>query len=90
MLSIDPATGAAVALFGDDRQRMRRARHLGVIVDLLHDDPDHVLMASTTTLGFLALYRVNVRTGVATELERGGSNTYHWHTQGGAGHPLRR
>lgn len=83
MLSIDPATGGAVALFGNDRQRMRRARHLGVIVDLLHGDPDHVLMASTTSLGILALYKVNVRTGVAAEFERGGNNTYHWQTQGG-------
>lgn len=83
MLSIDPATGGAVVLFGNDRQRMRRARHLGVIVDLLHGDPDHVLMASTTTSGVLALYRINVRTGDATEFERGGNNTYHWQTQAG-------
>lgn len=83
MLSIDPVTGGAVALFGNDRQRMRRTRHLGVIVDLLHNDPDHVLMASTTSIGVLALYKVNVRTGVATEFERGGNNTFHWQTQAG-------
>lgn len=83
MLSIDPATGGAVALFGNDRQRMRRARNLGVVVDLLHDDPDHVLMASTTSLGVLALYKVNVRTGAAAELERGYNNTFHWETQAG-------
>lgn len=83
MLSIDPATGGAVALFGNDHQRMRRARNLGVVVDLLHDDPDHILMASTTTLGVIALYKVDVRTGVATEFERGDNNTYHWETQAG-------
>ncbi|HWQ86007.1 alpha/beta hydrolase family protein [Brevundimonas sp.] len=83
MLSIDPATGGAVALFGDDRQRMRRARDLGAVIDLLHDDPDHVLMASTTSLGVYALYKVNVRTGVATEVERGDNDTVHWETQAG-------
>ena len=83
MLSIDPATGGAVALFGNDRQRMRRARHLGAIVDFLYDDPDHVLMASTTTLGVLALYKVNVLTGAAAEFERGDNDTYHWETQAG-------
>lgn len=83
MLSIDPMTGGAVALFGNDHQRMRRARNLGVVVDLLHDDPDRVLMASTTTLGVLALYKVDVRTGVATEFERGDNDTYHWETQDG-------
>lgn len=83
MLSIDPATGGAVALFGDDRQRMRRARELGVVVDLLPDDPDHVLMASSTSLGVIALYRVDVRTGSAEEVERGDNDTFHWETQDG-------
>ncbi len=83
MLSIDPMTGGAVALFGNDHRRMRRALHLGVVVDLLHDDDDHVLMASTTVLGVIALYKVNVRTGVAEEFERGDNDTYHWETQAG-------
>lgn len=83
MLSINPMTGGAVALFGNDYIRMRRATQLGVVIDLLHDDDDHVLMVSTTTLGVVALYKVNVLTGVATEFERGGNNTFHWETQAG-------
>lgn len=83
MISIDPATGGAVVLFANDPQRMRRSRDLGAVIDALHDDPAHVLMVSTTTLGVAALYKVNVITGAATEVERGDNDTFGWETQDG-------
>ena len=84
MVSIDPDTGGAVVLFDNEPQRMRTTRNLGVIADLLHDDPDHVLMiAPTQARRINALYRVNVMTGRAEEFERGDFDTIGWETRNG-------
>jgi dipeptidyl aminopeptidase/acylaminoacyl peptidase len=84
MVSIDPDTGGAVVLFDNEPQRMRTTRNLGVIADLLHDDPDHVLMiAPTQARRINALYRVNVITGRAEEFERGDFDTVGWETRNG-------
>lgn len=84
MVSIDPETGGAVVLFDNEPQRMRATRDLGSIVDLLHDDPDHVLMiAPTQARRINALYKVNVMTGRAEEFERGDFDTISWQTQNG-------
>jgi len=83
IVSIHPATGSAVVLFENQRQRMRGTRNLGVVVDLLHDDTDHVLMAAPTAIGVLALHKVNVVTGAAEQVERGSNNTYSWATANG-------
>ena len=84
MVSIDPDTGGAVVLFDNEPQRMRTTRNLGVIADLLHDDPDHVLMiAPTQARRINALYKVNVMTGRAEEFERGDFDTIGWETRGG-------
>ncbi|GAA0639965.1 S9 family peptidase [Brevundimonas lenta] len=83
VVSIDPATGGAVALFSGDNRRMRATRNLGRVIDLLHDDPDHVLMAAPSSIGVLTLFKVNVLTGRAEEVEKGGNGTYHWQTQDG-------
>lgn len=83
MISVDPATGAAVVLFDNDRRRMRRSRELGLVVDTLPNDPDNVLMISTTSVGMAALYRVNVMTGAATQFERGGNKTIGWSSHDG-------
>ena len=84
MVSIDPDTGGAVVLFDNEPQRMRATRNLGVISDLLPDDPDHVLMiAPTAARGIAALYKVNVMTGRAEEFERGDFDTVGWETREG-------
>jgi len=84
MVSIDPDTGGAVVLFDNEPQRMRTTRDLGVIADLLHDDPDHVLMiAPTQARRINALYKVNVMTGRAEEFERGDFDTLGWETRQG-------
>ena len=84
MVSIDPDTGGAVVLFDNEPQRMRTTRNLGAISDLLHDDPDHVLMiAPTQARRINALYKVNVMTGRAEEFERGDFDTIGWETRDG-------
>jgi pimeloyl-ACP methyl ester carboxylesterase len=81
IVSINPATGGAVVLFENQRQRLRATRNLGVVVDLLYDDPDHVLMAAPTAIGVMALH--NVATGAAEQVERGSNNTYGFATANG-------
>ncbi len=82
MVSIDPDTGGAVVLFDNEPQRMRSTRNLGSIVDLLPDDPEHVLMiAPTQARRINALYKVNVMTGRAEEFERGDFDTVGWETR---------
>lgn len=84
MVSIDPDTGGGVVLFDNEPQRMRTMRNLGSVVDLLHDDPEHVLMmAPTQARRINALYKVNVITGRAEEFERGDFDTIGWETRDG-------
>ena len=84
MVSIDPDTGGGVVLFDNEPQRMRTMRNLGSVVDLLHDDPEHVLMmAPTQARRINALYKVNVMTGRAEEFERGDFDTIGWETRNG-------
>lgn len=84
VLSIDPATGGAVVLFSGDNRRMRAVRNLGVVTDLLHDDPEHVLMvAPNATRGVATLYKVSILTGRAQEFEVGDFDTVGWQTRNG-------
>ncbi len=83
VVSVNARTGEAVVLFSDQRTRMRNTFDMGRIVDLLPGDPDNVLMAAWDADGVMALHRVNVNTGSATRIERGGSGTYHWRTVNG-------
>ncbi|RZJ45207.1 MAG: hypothetical protein EON86_01865, partial [Brevundimonas sp.] len=80
VVSIDAVRGDAVVLFSDQRARMRGSFDMGRIIDMLPNDPDNILMAASEADGVLALYRVNVNTGSATRIERGGSGTYTWRT----------
>jgi len=83
VVSVSVTTAEVVVLFSDQRNRMRSTFDMGRIVDLLPGDPDHVLMAAWEADGVMALHRVNVNTGSATRIERGGSGTYHWRTVNG-------
>lgn len=80
--SIDPALKSpSVWLFGKRNSQVEEVFDLGDIVDDLPADPDHVLIAAwSARRDVQALYRVNVNTGVATEVERGGSRTLGWST----------
>ena len=83
VVSVHATTGDPVVLFSDQRQRMRYSFDMGRIIDMLPNDPDNVLMAAWEADGVMGLHRVNVNTGAATRIERGGSGTYHWRTVNG-------
>ena len=83
VVSVNATTGDVVVLFSDQRNRMRETFDMGHIIDMLPGDPENVLMAAPETDGVMALHRVNVNTGAATRIERGGSGTYHWRTVDG-------
>lgn len=83
VVSVHATTGEVVVLFSDQRTRMRNTFDMGRIVDVLPNDPENVLMAAWEGDGVMALHRVNVNTGSATRIERGGSGTYHWRTVNG-------
>ena len=83
VVSVNATTGDVVLLFGDQRTRARNTFDLGRIIDILPADPDNVLMAAWESDGVMALHRVNVITGSATRIERGGSGTYHWRAVNG-------
>ncbi len=83
VVSVHATTGDPVVLFSDQRQRMRYTFDMGRIIDMLPGDPDNVLMAAWEADGVMGLHRVNVNTGAATRIERGGSGTYHWRAVNG-------
>ncbi len=83
IVSIDVDSGARVTLFEAERSRARGNLDLGRIVDLLPNDPDHILMTALEPGGFLALYRASLVDGSAERLERGNSGTFGWDTSNG-------
>jgi len=83
ILSIDPDTQHTVAMFEDQRQRMRHSWNLAYVIDLLPSEPDHVLMAAWEADGVLALHKVDINTGRSERVERGASSTIGWQTHDG-------
>ncbi len=83
VVSVHATTGDPVVLFSDQRQRMRYTFDMGRIIDMLPNDPENVLMGAWESDGVMGLHRVNVNTGAATRIERGGSGTYHWRAVNG-------
>jgi dipeptidyl aminopeptidase/acylaminoacyl peptidase len=83
IVSIDVASGERVTLFEAERSRARGNLDLGRIVDLLPNDPDHILMTALEPGGYLALHRVNIVDGSAERLERGNAGTFGWDTNEG-------
>lgn len=83
VISVDANTGAAVVMFRDQRQRMQKSRDMAHVIDLLPAEHDHVLMIAWERDGVLGLHKVDITTGSAERLEKGGVGTFGWHTQGG-------
>lgn len=84
VMAMDRDGGNQVLLFGNEDANLRRNRDLGSVVDYATDEADCILMqAWSVKEDRLGLYKVNVRTGVASLLETGGVNTYSWVTQAG-------
>jgi dipeptidyl aminopeptidase/acylaminoacyl peptidase len=94
MISLDTVNGGAVVLFENQAGAMAYSIDLGRVVDLLPNDPDHILMISREgarqggvfiqgTSGRVTLYRVNVNTGDAERIESGTDQTIGWRTHNG-------
>jgi len=83
IISVGADGSSPAVMFQDQRQRMRYSLDMGRVIDLLPEDADHVLMTAWERDGVLGLHRVNINTGSAERIERGGSGTYGWQTQGG-------
>jgi dipeptidyl aminopeptidase/acylaminoacyl peptidase len=89
VLSISLDGQQQVILFDDNSLKLRQVFDLGRVVDMLPDDPDHILMqAWHSVYGVWALYKVNVNTGSSAVVEVGATGTYGWTTQKGV--PLLR
>lgn len=69
----------SVVLFGEDRALLRSNRYLGGTVDLLHDDPNHVIMGAYSGNDY-DLFRVDVNDGSTTRVAKGKNFTYAWYT----------
>jgi dipeptidyl aminopeptidase/acylaminoacyl peptidase len=84
VLAIDIDGANSVILFNDGTEKVRQIYDLGTIVDLLPDDPDHILMrAFNADAGVMGLYRVNVGDGKVEMIETGTLKTWSWVVQGG-------
>ncbi|WP_332769983.1 alpha/beta hydrolase family protein [Phenylobacterium sp.] len=71
-------------MFGADRSFLQTNFNLSYVVDMLPDDPRRILMRAWEPQGQTrALYSVDVYTGEATFLERGGPATDDWSIQDG-------
>jgi dipeptidyl aminopeptidase/acylaminoacyl peptidase len=68
-----------VMLFGDQKSLLRGNRSLSRTVDLLHNDPQHVIMGAYRS-GDYDLFRVNVDNGNAVRVAKGRSLTFAWFT----------
>lgn len=84
MLSIGADGSKPVMLFENKKKDFKGNTNLGMVVDFLPDDPDHILMQAADYDRYVwALYRVNVVTGAAELVERGSDFTVGWASFGG-------
>jgi len=68
-----------VTLFDGNNRVERNNRYLSRVVNMLRDDPDHVIMPASSSHS-LDLWKVNVNTGEAVRTEKGKSGTFYWYT----------
>ncbi len=79
----DDGTNPAV-MFGNRGTSLEYIHNLGVMVDPLVDDEDHVMMsANDPQRGLMGLYKVDVNNGEAVVIEYGSPRTSSWLTQNG-------
>jgi hypothetical protein len=84
ILSMDRSLeGNPVTLFGNESRSLNSDNwRLSQIVDMLPDDPDHILMPAHSGSAY-HLWRVNILTGDAEMAERGTRYTVAWYTVDG-------
>lgn len=81
VLAIDVDGKNSVILFDDGTGKLAKIRDLGSIVDLMPEDPDHILMRAFVRT--YCLFKVNIHTGDTLLVEQGGLKTYDWLSQNG-------
>ena len=85
ILAVNTDGSQPVILFAGQKSITRRLFNLARVVDMMRDDPRHILMQLwDPSREAEALYRVDVYSGEAVRFEVGASDTYGWLTQNGA------
>lgn len=85
LMSLNAAGGDPVMMFGRQRDLIQYNWDLGHVIDMLEEEPDHLLMRVWEPKpGVFALHKVDVRTGASVLVERGSPNTRDWSIQGGS------
>ena len=69
-----------ITLLEHDENLHRELHYKGGVLDLLRQDPDHILMPAYTKIGAPGVWRVNVRTGEGDLIEKGLDRTVSWLT----------
>ncbi|WP_332773936.1 alpha/beta hydrolase family protein [Phenylobacterium sp.] len=82
LLSITAEGRDPKVMFADELPLHLTNTNLATIADMLPEDPQHVLMLAMLAAR-VNLYRVNVNTGAAELVERGGPQTNGWEFQNG-------
>lgn len=82
LLSITAEGREPALMFANELALQRTNFNLAYVVHDLPDDPSHILMRAQEASRF-NLYRLNVNTGAAELVERGGPNTNNWEIQNG-------
>jgi acetyl esterase/lipase len=84
LLSVGLDGSPVVTMFGQDKAMLGYNFNASMVVDLLPDDPRRILMQAYEPSGTsIVLFHVDVYTGEATLLERGGPSTATWSIQDG-------
>ena len=85
ILAVNTDGSQPVILFSGQKSITRRLFNLARVVDMMRDDPRHILMQLwDPSRGAEALYLVDIYSGEAVRFEVGASDTYGWLTQNGA------
>ena len=84
LVAVDPDGANSVVMFLGERGRMSMHQtRLDRVVDVLPNDPDHILMqVRSQRRGALNVYRVNIHTGQPQRVDRGLEATAAWFSNG--------
>lgn len=84
MMAINADGSNPVLLFNGQTDVLQNDPDLSVIVDMLPNDPQHILMRGwDPRAGMYALHKVDINTGKTTQVDRSGPDTISWHVQDG-------
>lgn len=84
ILAVNTDGSQPVILFGGQKSLTRRLFNLARVVDMMRDDPRHILMQLwDPSREAEALYRVDIYSGEALRIEVGAETTDGWFTQNG-------